>query len=110
LVAFIVPYVFVYNEGLMMQGNIFGILTVSTLLLICVILSAGALSGYLFNKMSPVWRIATLTIALLAAFLCTFREITHQPLVFLASISFLLVLSVLLFKSNKRMQSDTVPS
>ncbi len=110
MVAFIVPFVFVYNEGLMMQGNILGILTVTTLLLICVILSAGALSGYLFNKMSMIWRMATLTVALLAAFLCTYREITHEPLVFLASISFLIVLSILLFRSNKKVQLDTVPA
>ena len=107
LVAFIVPFVFVYNEGLLMQGNVFGILTVTTLLLICVILSAGSLSGYLFKKMGIIERILTLSLAMLAAFLCSFREMTHQPLMFLAALSFFVGLSFLLYRSNKLPQLST---
>jgi TRAP transporter 4TM/12TM fusion protein len=107
LVAFIVPFVFVYNEGLLMQGNVFGILTVITLLLICVILSAGSLSGYLFKKMGIIGRLLTLSLAMLAAILCSFREMTHQPLMFLAALSFFVGLSFLLYRSNKLPQLST---
>ncbi len=107
LVAFIVPFVFVYNEGLLMQGNIYGILTVTTLLLICVILSAGALSGYLFREMGIIGRLLTLSTALLAAILCTFREMTHQPLMLLAAICFFISLSFMLYKSNMQPQLGT---
>jgi TRAP transporter 4TM/12TM fusion protein len=107
LVAFIVPFVFVYNEGLLMQGNVFGILTVITLLLICVILSAGSLSGYLFKKMGIIRRLLTLSLAMLAAILCSFREMTHQPLMFLAALSFFVGLSFLLYRSNKLPQLST---
>ena len=107
LVAFIVPFVFVYNEGLLMQGNVFGIFTVTTLLLICVILSAGSLSGYLFKKMGIIGRLLTLSLAMLAAILCSFREMTHQPLMFLAALSFFVGLSFLLYRSNKLPQLST---
>jgi TRAP-type uncharacterized transport system fused permease subunit len=107
LVAFIVPFVFVYNEGLLMQGPVFGILTVTTLLLICVILSAGALSGYLFQRMGIFGRIITLSIAMLSAFLCTFREMTHQPLMFVAAVGFFIGLSFLLYRSGKQPQLST---
>jgi TRAP transporter 4TM/12TM fusion protein len=107
LVAFIVPFVFVYNEGLLMQGNVFGILTVITLLLICVILSAGSLSGYLFKKMGIIGRLLTLSLAMLAAILCSLREMTHQPLMFLAALSFFVGLSFLLYRSNKLPQLST---
>jgi len=107
LVAFIVPFIFVYNEGLLMQGPVFGILTVTTLLLICVILSAGALSGYLFQRMGIFGRIITLSIAMLSAFLCTFREMTHQPLMFVAAVGFFIGLSFLLYRSGKQPQLST---
>ncbi len=107
LVAFIVPFVFVYNEGLLMQGPVFGILTVTTLLLICVILSAGALSGYLFQRMGIFGRIITLSIAMLSAFLCSFREMTHQPLMFVAAVGFFIGLSFLLYRSGKQPQLST---
>jgi len=108
LVAFIVPFVFVYNEALLMQGNVIGILTVTTLLLICVTLSAGGLTGYLFQEMGLIGRVLTLALAMLAAGLCSLREMTHQPLMLLASIAFFAGLTFLLSRSNRQPQPVTV--
>ncbi len=108
LVAFIVPYVFVYNEGLLMQGNVIGILTVCCLLLICVTLSAGGLSGYLFKRLGMAGRIMSITVAMIAALLCSFREMTHQPLMLLASLGFFAALSFMLYRSQKQLQPAAV--
>jgi TRAP-type uncharacterized transport system fused permease subunit len=104
LVAFIVPYVFVYNEALLMQGNVIGILTVCCLLLICVILSAGGLSGFLFKKMGNLGRIITICLAMVAAFLCSFREMTHQPMMLLAAFGVFAGLSFMLYRGKKQVQ------
>ena len=104
LVAFIVPYVFVYNEALLMQGNVIGILTVCCLLLICVILSAGGLSGFLFKKMGTIGRIFTISLAMVAAYFCTFREMTHQPMMLLVAFGMLAGLSFMLYRGKKQLQ------
>ncbi len=110
LVGFIVPYVFVYNEALLMQGSVVGILTVTILLLICVILSAGGLSGYLFRAMNFVGRIVTLGFAIGAAVLCTKPDLTDQPLMLATSVAALVVFSILVFRKKRQLEPVTVGS
>ena len=108
LVGFIVPYVFVYNEALLMQGSVVGILTVAILLLMCVILSAGGLSGYLFRSMNFGGRIVTLAFAIGAAVLCTMPGLTNQPLMLAATMITLVVFWVLVFRKKKQLEPVTV--
>ena len=108
LVGFIVPYVFVFNEALLMQGSVVGILTVTTLLVICVILSAAGLSGYLFRSMSLVGRTVTLAFAVGAAALCTMPDMTSQPLMLAASVAVLVVFWILVFRKKEQLEPVTV--
>ncbi|MDM8542480.1 TRAP transporter fused permease subunit [Desulfococcaceae bacterium HSG9] len=108
LVGFIVPYVFVFNEALLMQGSVVGILTVSTLLLLCVILSAGGLSGYLFKAMDVGGRVVTLAFAIGAAALCTMPDLTDKPLMLAASITVLVIFWILVFRKKKPLEPVTV--
>ncbi|MDM8553964.1 TRAP transporter fused permease subunit [Desulfococcaceae bacterium HSG7] len=108
LVGFIVPYVFVFNEALLMQGSVVGILTVSTLLLLCVILSAGGLSGYLFKSMEIGGRVVTLAFAIGAAALCTMPNLTDKPLMLAASMTVLLIFWILVFRKKKPLEPVTV--
>jgi TRAP transporter 4TM/12TM fusion protein len=110
LVGFIVPYVFVYNEALLLQGSVVGILTVTILLLICVILSAGGLSGYLFRSMNLVGQIVTLAFAVGAAMLCTKPDLTSQPLMLAASVATLVVFSILVFRKKRLLEPVPVGS
>ena len=108
LVGFIVPYVFVFNEALLMQGSVVGILTVTILLIMCVILSAGGLSGFLFRSMSLVGRTVTLAFAFAAAALFTLPGLTYQPLMLAASVAALVVFWILVFKKKKQLEPVTV--
>ncbi len=57
VIAYIVPFLFIFFPGLLFKGSAGGItLAVSTALLGCFVLSA-ALSGFLFNKFGPANRI-----------------------------------------------------
>jgi len=49
-------------------------------------------------------RMLTLSLAMVAAVLCSFREMTHQPLMLLASLCCFAGLSFLLSKYNKQQQ------
>jgi TRAP transporter 4TM/12TM fusion protein len=101
LVGFIVPYVFVFNPALLMQGNVVGIFTVTTLLILCVILSAGGLSGFLFKELTFLGRAITLACAVGSAVLCTRPEWTRQPAMLVLALAVLGVFSVLVFKKKK---------
>jgi TRAP transporter 4TM/12TM fusion protein len=110
MVGFIVPYVFVFNNALLMQGSVVGILSVATLLIMCVILSAGGLSGYLFKEMNLAGRSVTLALAIGTAVLCTKPDLTNHPLMFAASVATLVVFSVLVFRKKKSLEPVTVGS
>lgn len=102
IVGFIVPFVFVYNEAMLMRGNVVGILTVTSLLLICVILFAGGLSGYLFKPLNFVFRWSVILLACGAALLCTFRDFTLQPVVMVVSMLVAVGFIVMVFRNNTR--------
>ena len=88
VVGFIVPYVFVYNEALLMRGSVLGILTVCALLLICVILFAGALSGYLLKPLGNPARGLAIALACGATYICTYQELTtHLPVTLISIIA-----------------------
>ena len=110
LVGFIVPYVFVFNNALLMQGSLVSILTVTTLLILCVIFSAGGLSGYLFREMSIVGRTVTLVAAVGVAFICTKPDLTAQPVMLAVSVVILAAFSFLLFRKRKQLEPVTVGS
>lgn len=52
VVAYVVPFIFVYAPGLLLEGSIIDIVVVTATTLIGVTLLAGALGGYLFDKLN----------------------------------------------------------
>ena len=55
IVGFLVPYVFIYNQALLMQGTVIEIITVFLLLLASTYFLAGSLSGFLVRKLN-LWQ------------------------------------------------------
>jgi TRAP-type uncharacterized transport system fused permease subunit len=80
LVGFLIPYVFIFNPALLMRGTLFEILTVALWLLVTVIFSAGALSGYFIKPLNIGWRVCLFIIAGLTTFLCTIPDLVNAPL------------------------------
>lgn len=74
LVGFLIPYVFIFNSALLMQGNWFQILTVVAGLVLVVMLFAGALSGYFFVRLNLGIRCLLFILAGLATFVCARPE------------------------------------
>jgi len=63
--AFVVPFVFVYHPGLLMQGSIISIATIAITTAIAVIGLAAGLGGYLLSPINYWWRISLIIGALL---------------------------------------------
>ena len=78
LVGFLIPYVFIFNQALLMKGTPFEIFTVTAVLLTAVLFFAGALSGYFFRPLNIVLRIALFGLATLTTVLCTQPQLINS--------------------------------
>jgi TRAP-type uncharacterized transport system fused permease subunit len=81
LVGFVVPYIFVYNQAFLLQGPILNIVALSLLMLLSVVLMAGAMSGFLFHRLHLPSRIGLLALAGLLAWLAAKGELKIQFIV-----------------------------
>ena len=64
LAAFIVPYMFFYSPGLLMEASWIEIIRNAITAIIGVYLLSGAVQGYLMSPLGPVWRLLLLGAAL----------------------------------------------
>jgi len=74
LVGFLIPYVFIFNNALLMKGSVAEIITVSLGLLLAVLFFAGALSGYFIRVIALPARVVLFTCAALTTLLCTMPQ------------------------------------
>lgn len=81
LVGFLIPYVFVFNKALLMEGSPLEIITVTVVLVVAVLFFAAALSGYFFKPLNIGWRILLFVLAALTTVLCGLPEVLNSPMV-----------------------------
>ncbi|MCG8688651.1 MAG: TRAP transporter large permease subunit, partial [Desulfobacterales bacterium] len=93
LVGFLIPYVFIFNSALLMEGSWLEIITVVTGLVLVVTLFAGALSGYLFGRLNLGVRCLLFVLAGLVTLLCARPDWIN---LWLARCGLLIVLAVML--------------
>ena len=63
--GFIVPYMFIYNPGLLLQGNAFEIIFASVTALIAVLGLSAAVQGYLADDLNPIERLLLIAVPFL---------------------------------------------
>jgi TRAP transporter 4TM/12TM fusion protein len=95
LAGFLIPYVFIYNQALLMQGTLFEIITVTLMLIIAIILFAGALSRYFIQPLNVFFQILLFILAGLVTFLCTKADLLNSPMVRILG---MFVLAIFLFR------------
>jgi TRAP transporter 4TM/12TM fusion protein len=81
LAGFLIPYVFVFNPALLMQGTPLEIITVTLMVLIAIIFFAGALSGYFFKSLNRIYRVGFFVLAGLTTFLCAHPDLLNSPMI-----------------------------
>ena len=95
MAGFLIPYVFVFNQALLMRGTPLEIITVTLILLVAIIFFAGALSGYFFRPLKLVLQIILFILAGLTTFLCAMPDLVNSPMVRILAI---LVMAGILFR------------
>ena len=95
MAGFLIPYVFVFNPALLMQGTVLEILTVTGFLLVAILFFAGALSGYFFKVLNTGFRIPLFVLAVVTTYLCARPDLINSPL---ARVLGVLILAAVAFK------------
>lgn len=80
LAGFLIPYVFVFNQALLMQGSYLEIITVIVVLMVAIILFAGALSRYFYRPLNTPMQIMLFILAGLTTYLCTMPDLLNSPM------------------------------
>ncbi len=104
LIGFVIPYVFVHNQALLMRGSFGEIAVVVIILLMAVILLSAGMSGYLHRALNTVERIGIVAIAFGLFTLCSYGEIINLTAVKLLGFLSLGVF-ILLITLHRRKQS-----
>jgi TRAP-type uncharacterized transport system fused permease subunit len=65
ILAFIMPYVFLFEPALLMQGSWWTILSTFAMTLIAVVILAGTITGWFFIRLKLIWRFVFLVIFIL---------------------------------------------
>jgi TRAP transporter 4TM/12TM fusion protein len=93
LAGFLIPYIFVFNQALLMRGTPLEIITVTLMLLVAIIFFAGALSRYFVRPLSRVFQVLLFALAAATTFLCAKPDLINSSTVRI--LSFLVLAGVL---------------
>lgn len=86
LAGFLIPYVFVFNQALLMRGTVVEIVTVTIMLMVAIVLFAGALSRFFIRPLNRLLQITLFALAGLITFLCAKPDLINSPVVRISGI------------------------
>lgn len=81
LVGFIIPYIFVYNPALLMQGTFMQVLSVSILLLFIIGFIAAGLQGFFVKKLNRFLQGLSMIIAAVLVIIACSKPLMDNPVV-----------------------------
>ncbi len=85
IVAFTIPYIFVFNHALLLRGSALEILAVLLLIIISVTLLSAAISGYFDRMLNRFERAGMAAATAGGILLAAHRELASQPLTLIAA-------------------------
>jgi len=85
IVAFTIPYIFVFNHALLLRGSALEILAVLLLIIISVTLLSAAISGYFIRMLNRFERAGMAAATAGGILLAAHRELASQPLTLIAA-------------------------
>ncbi len=78
MAGFVIPYIFIYNPALLMQGSLLEIASVTLGLLLAITFFAGAMSGYFFSPLNRKQQAALLALAVCTGILCAIPALLNS--------------------------------
>jgi TRAP transporter 4TM/12TM fusion protein len=94
ILGFIVPFVFVYNDALLLRGPVFDIISVFLIMIIIIMLIGASFSGYVHRKLSFIERLLTGVAALALIIVAANKELMANHAIGFGSAAILTILLI----------------
>lgn len=102
VVAFVIPYIFIYNQALLLQGNPAEIISLVLIMLMAIVALSASVTGYFFKKLNLLQRTIMAMPAIGAVVLSTNRGLVGQPVTLLVAASIAVVFLVWIVLRNRK--------
>jgi TRAP-type uncharacterized transport system fused permease subunit len=102
VVAFIVPYIFVYNEVLLLKGSLAETVALVVLMLVSIVFLSAAVTSYFFKKLTSLERLTMAAVAAGGIYLSAHREIVGHPATLVAVLSMTLIFFTWFFLRKRK--------
>jgi TRAP-type uncharacterized transport system fused permease subunit len=86
IVAFTIPYIFVFNHSLLLKGGVVETVSLVLWIIISVVFLAAGVTGYFLKYIGWFLRVIMLVLAAAGVVLCTHRELVGHPMTFTAAV------------------------
>lgn len=86
IVAFTIPYIFVFNHSLLLKGGVVETVSLVLWIIISVVFLAAGVTGYFLKYIGWLLRVIMLVLAAAGVVLCTHRELVGHPMTFTAAV------------------------
>ena len=90
LIAFVVPYIYVYNQALLLQGGLAEIISLVLVMIIAIAALSSAVSGCFFKKLDLFERAFLAVLGFGGVVLCTYRSVVGHPITLVVAASIIL--------------------
>lgn len=87
VVAFVIPYIFIYNQALLLKGNLVETVSLVLVMLIAIVLLSAAVTSYFFKVLNLIQRAVMVAAAVGAVILSANRGLVGRPLTLAAAVS-----------------------
>ena len=87
VVAFTIPYIFVFNHTLLLKGGVAETLALLLLIIISVVFLSAAVTGYFIRHLNVILRLFMFVLSAGGVVLCTQRAVVGQPITLVAAAS-----------------------
>ncbi len=106
IVAFTIPYIFVFNHALLLRGGVFETVAVLLLIIISVTFLSAAVSGFFIRMLNGFERAAMAAATVGGILLAAHRELASQPLTLIAALGMTLAFLGWWWTTRKRDQGQ----
>jgi TRAP transporter 4TM/12TM fusion protein len=104
LIAFVVPYIYVYNQALLLKGSWVEIVSLVLVMSIAIIAFSAAYSGFFFNHIKWIYRGIMAAAGGVLIYVCSLRDVVGQPTTLVAAVSFLAAFLLFIAVRSRRMK------
>ncbi|MDO9109193.1 MAG: TRAP transporter fused permease subunit [Desulfatirhabdiaceae bacterium] len=104
LIAFVIPYVYVYNQALLLKGGLVETVSLILVMSIAIIAFSAAYSGFFFKNLKWLYRGIMAAAGCVLIYVCALRDVVGQPITLVAATSILVAFLLFTAARSRKMK------